>query len=229
MTGMATTASIPALFQPAAAVGASLSAWELAVEGGPVMIPIVLLSLIGMYIFIERMIRIGNATRNDEEFMNNIRDFMKNDRLDSALSLCQNTQSPLAHMIGKGLQRLEQSPSEINAAIENIGSLEVSKLEKNIAMMGTIAGGAPMLGFLGTVSGMVKAFYDMSVAGNNLTLQLLSSGIYQALITTIAGLIVGILAYFGYNLLVNRIKKIVFGLQVRATEFMDLLHETPKR
>jgi biopolymer transport protein ExbB len=207
---------------------ATLNTWELTLKGGLVMIPIALLSILAVYIFIERMIIISNASRHDAEFMHNIRDFMKNDRLDSALSLCRNTQSPIARMIEKGLMRIGRPLSDINTAIENVGSTEVAKLEKNISILGTVAGAAPMLGFLGTVTGMVKAFYDMSEAGNNLTIQILSGGIYQALITTVAGLIVGIIAYFCYNLLVAKIRKTVLNLQLRAAEFMDMLHEPSK-
>ena len=208
---------------------ATLSIWELTLKGGPVMIPIALLSLLGIYIFIERFIIISNASRHDAEFMHNIRDFMKIDRIDSALSLCRNTHSPIARMIEKGLMRIGRPLSDINTAIENVGSTEVAKLEKNISLLGTVAGAAPMLGFLGTVSGMVKAFYDMSVAGNNITIPILSGGIYQALITTVAGLIVGIIAYFCYNLLVAKIRKIVLNMQLRAAEFMDMLHEPSKK
>jgi biopolymer transport protein ExbB len=153
---------------------------------------------------------------------------MHNGRLDSALSLCRNNNTPIARMIEKGLQRLGRPLGDINAAIENVGSLEVAKLEKNISLLATVSGAAPMLGFLGTVTGMVKAFYDMSMAGNNLDIQLLSSGIYQAMVTTVAGLVVGIIAYFCYNILVARVQKIVFMLQFRASEFMDLLHEPAK-
>ena len=206
----------------------SMTLWDLTLKGGPVLIPIALLSVIGIYIFIERYIIISRASREDSHFMNNIRDFMHNGRLDSALSLCQNTNTPIARMIEKGLQRLGRPLNDINAAIENVGSLEVAKLEKNIAMLATVSGAAPMLGFLGTVTGMVKAFYDMSVAGNNIDIQTLSGGIYQAMITTVAGLIVGIIAYFCYNILVAKVQKIVFMLQCRATEFMDLLHEPVK-
>lgn len=206
----------------------TLSIWDLAVKGGPLMIPIALLSLLGIYIFIERYIVIGRASKEDSNFMNNIRDFMHNARLDSALSLCRNNNTPIARMIEKGLQRLGRPLGDINAAIENVGSLEVAKLEKNISLLATVSGAAPMLGFLGTVTGMVKAFYDMSMAGNNIDIQLLSSGIYQAMVTTVAGLIVGIIAYFCYNILVARVQKIVFMLQFRASEFMDLLHEPTK-
>jgi biopolymer transport protein ExbB len=160
--------------------------------------------------------------------MNNIRDFMHNGRLDSALALCRNNDSPIARMIEKGLLRIGRPLSDINAAIENVGKLEVSRLEKNIAVLATVSGVAPMLGFLGTVTGMIIAFYDMSMAGNNLDIQVLSSGIYQAMVTTVGGLIVGIIAYIMYNALVARIEKLVFILEARSTEFMDLLHEPVK-
>jgi len=214
--------------QPLKPAEMTLSIWDLAIKGGPIMIPIALLSILGIYIFIERYIVIGRASKEDSNFMNNIRDFMHNGRLDSALSLCHNNNTPIARMIEKGLQRLGRPLGDINAAIENVGSLEVAKLEKNISLLATVSGAAPMLGFLGTVTGMVKAFYDMSMAGNNLDIQLLSSGIYQAMVTTVAGLIVGIIAYFCYNILVARVQKIVFTLQFRASEFMDLLHEPAK-
>lgn len=206
----------------------SLSLWDLTLKGGPVMIPIALLSILGIYIFIERYIMIGRASKEDSNFMNNIRDFMHNGRLDSALSLCRNNATPLARMIEKGLQRLGRPLGDINAAIENVGSLEVAKLEKNISLLATVSGAAPMLGFLGTVTGLVKAFYDLSTAGINLDIQLLSGGIYQALIATVAGLIVGIISYFCYNILVARVQNIVFKLQFRASEFMDMLHEPAK-
>lgn len=220
--------ALTSLPQPAKPSEISLSIWDLALKGGPIMIPIALLSILGIYIFIERYILIGRASKEDSNFMNNIRDFMHNGRLDSALSLCRNNNTPIARMIEKGLQRLGRPLGDINAAIENVGSLEVAKLEKNISLLATVSGAAPMLGFLGTVTGMVKAFYDMSMAGNNLDIQLLSSGIYQAMVTTVAGLIVGIIAYFCYNILVARVQKIVFTLQFRASEFMDLLHEPVK-
>lgn len=217
----------PIVQQPAA-TEMKLSIWELSLKGGIIMIPIVLLSIVAVYVFIERFIALTKASKEDSNFMNNIRDFMHNGRLDSALSLCRNNQTPIARMIEKGLQRLGRPLPDINAAIENVGSLEVAKLEKNLSTLATCAGAAPMLGFLGTVTGMVSAFYDMSMAGNNIDIQLLSSGIYEAMVTTVAGLIVGILAYLCYNLLVARVQKIVFTLEARATEFMDLLHEPAK-
>ena len=203
----------------------SLSIINLALKGGWIMIPIFVLSIIAIYIFVERYIAINKASKEDANFMNNIRDFIHNDRLDSALSMCKNNTTPIARMMEKGLIRMGKPLNDINAAIENVGKLEVARLEKNIAWLATAAGAAPMLGFLGTVTGMVKAFYDMSKAGNNIDIQLLSNGIYEAMVTTVAGLIVGIIAYICYNVLVARIEKLVFILEARASEFMDLLHE----
>lgn len=204
---------------------ASFSIWELALKGGWIMVPIVLLSLVAIYIFIERYIIISRASREEHNFMNNIRDFIHDGRIDSALILARNNPTPIARMIEKGLQRLGKPLGDINAAIENVGKLEVAKLEKNIAGLATVAGAAPMLGFLGTVMGMVRAFYDMSMAGNNIDIAMLSAGIYQAMVTTVAGLVVGIVAYVCYNILVSRVEKVVYMLEARATEFIDLLHE----
>ncbi len=189
---------------------------------------ILLQAIITFYIFVERFLVISRATRLTHNFMNNIRDFIYDGKVDSAISLCKNADTPLSRMIEKGLKRLGKPLNDINSAIENVGKLEVSKLEKNIAALATVAGAAPMIGFLGTVIGMVKAFYDMSMAGNNIDIALLSTGIYQAMVTTIGGLIVGIIAYVFYNILVARVEKVVFLLEARATEFMDVLHEPTK-
>lgn len=206
----------------------SLSIWELTLKGGWIMVPLALLSVIAIYIFVERFLIITRATKTEANFMNNIRDFIHEGKIDSAVALCKSTQGPLARMIEKGVVRIGKPLNDINAAIENVGKLEVSKLEKNIATLATVAGAAPMIGFLGTVMGMVKAFYDMAMAGNNIDIALLSTGIYQAMITTIAGLIVGIIAYICYNILVARIEKVIFLLEARATEFMDVLNEPAK-
>jgi biopolymer transport protein ExbB len=206
----------------------SLSVYDLALKGGWIMAILGVLSIIAVYIFIERFLAIKKASQDDKHFMNNIRDFMHTGRLDSALSLCRNNDSPIARMIEKGLLRIGRPLNDINTAIENVGKLEVAKMEKNIAGLATIAGAAPMLGFLGTVIGMIVAFYDMSMAGNNIDIALLSNGIYQAMVTTVGGLIVGIFALIFYNLLVARVEKLVFILEARASEFMDLLHEPAK-
>jgi len=203
----------------------TLSVYELALKGGWIMAILGLLSVIAIYIFLERYFTISRASREDKNFMNNIRDFIHNGRIDSALSLCKNNNTPISRMIEKGLTRIGRPLNDINAAIENIGKLEISRLEKNVAGLATIAGAAPMLGFLGTVIGMIIAFYDMSMAGNNIDVALLSAGIYQAMVTTVGGLIVGIVAYVCYNILVARIEKVVYKLEARSTEFMDLLNE----
>lgn len=206
----------------------TLSLYDLALKGGWIMAILGVFSIIAVYIFVERYVAINKASKEEKNFMNNIRDFMHNGRLDSALALCRNNDSPIARMIEKGLLRIGRPLGDINAAIENVGKLEVARLEKNLAGLATIAGAAPMLGFLGTVTGMVVAFYNMSMAGNNIDIELLSGGIYQAMITTVGGLIVGIMGYICYNVLVARINKLVFVLEARAAEFMDLLHEPVK-
>ncbi len=203
----------------------TLSIYDLVLKGGWIMAILGLFSIIAIYIFLERFSTINKASREDKNFMNNIRDFIHNGRVDSALALCKNNSSPIASMIEKGLMRIGRPLNDINTAIENVGKLEVSRLEKNVAGLATIAGAAPMLGFLGTVIGMIIAFYDMSMAGNNIDISLLSTGIYQAMITTVGGLIVGIIAYICYNILVARIEKLVYLLEARSTEFMDLLNE----
>jgi biopolymer transport protein ExbB len=206
----------------------SLSVYDLTLKGGWIMAVLGVLSIIAVYIFIERFLAIKKASQDDKHFMNNIRDFIHTGRLDAALSLCRNNDSPIARMIEKGLLRIGRPLNDINTAIENVGKLEVAKMEKNIAGLATIAGAAPMLGFLGTVIGMIVAFYDMSMAGNNIDIVLLSNGIYQAMVTTVGGLIVGIFALVFYNLLVAKVEKLVFILEARASEFMDLLHEPAK-
>jgi biopolymer transport protein ExbB len=201
---------------------------ELVIKGGWIMAIIGILSIVAFYIFFERYFVIGRAARQDKNFMNNIRTFIHDGKLESARALCVTNNSPIGRMIDKGLARIGKPLNDINVAIENVGKLEVSRLEKNVAGLATIAGAAPMLGFLGTVIGMIRAFYDMSMAGNNINIELLSRGIYQAMITTVGGLIVGIIAYIFYNILVSRIQKVVYRLEITASEFMDVLHEPAK-
>jgi biopolymer transport protein ExbB len=208
--------------QPA---GTSMNLWELALKGGPIMIPILLLSFIAVYIFGDRYFAIQRASKVDPNLMNLIKQNISSGKIDSALAICRSTNKPLARMIEKGITRIGRPLDDVNKAIENVGSLEISKLEKGLPWLATAAGGAPMLGFLGTVTGMVQAFYDMASAGNNIDIQLLSSGIYEAMVTTVAGLIVGIGAYFAYNILVSRIENLIFKMEMSTTEFMDLLNE----
>ncbi|MCD4832720.1 MAG: MotA/TolQ/ExbB proton channel family protein [Bacteroidales bacterium] len=202
-----------------------LSYWELALKGGWIMIPIAVLSIIAVYIFIERYFAIKQASQTDINFMNKIKDYIHDDKIDSALALCQSTNSPVAKMIEKGLQRIGRPLNDINAAIETVGNLEISTLEKSLPALATVSGAAPMIGFLGTVIGMIRAFYDMANAGNNIDVSLLSNGIYTAMVTTVAGLMVGIIAYLAYNILVAKIEKVVFQLEANTSEFMDLLNE----
>jgi biopolymer transport protein ExbB len=205
-----------------------LTLLDLTIKGGWVMIPIILLAFVATYIFIERYYVIKKATREDQNFMNRIKDDIHDGKIEAALALCKSTDSPSARMIEKGISRLGRPLQDIGTAIENVGKLEISKLEKGFPTLATIVGAEPMLGFLGTVIGMVQSFYNMSAAGNNIQVSLLSDGIYTALITTVAGLIVAILGYFAYNTLVVRVEKVVFNLEATNTEFMDILNEPVK-
>lgn len=203
----------------------TLSALDLAIKGGWVMVILALLFVIAVYIFFERFMALRNASKEDINFMNRIKDYIHEGKIESATALCQSTSNPISTMIEKGISRLGRPLNDINTTIENVGNLEIAKLEKGLPTLATISGGAPMIGFLGTVIGMIRAFYDMSQAGNNIDVQLLANGIYTAMVTTVGGLIVGILAYFAYNYLVARVEKVVHKMEARTTEFMDLLNE----
>ena len=202
--------------------------FELTVKGGWIMIPIALLSVVAIYIFVERFFAIRKASQEDIHFMNRIKEFIHEGKIDAAKRLAQNTESPVSRMIEAGITRIGRPMTDVNAAIENVGKLEVYKLERGLPTLATAAGAAPMLGFLGTVIGMIRAFFAMANAGSNIDVSLLSNGIYIAMVTTAAGLFVGIIAYFCYNILVSRIEKVVFILEARSSEFMDLLNEPGK-
>ncbi len=184
----------------------------------------IILSAIGVYIFVERYLTIRRAARVDDHFMNNIRMNVQTGNIQGAKALCQTTDSPVARMVEKGLQRIGKPLRDIDAAIENVGNLEVFKLEKGLSTLASIAGATPMLGFLGTVTGMILSFQTMAVQ-ESVTPAALATGIYQALITTAFGLIVGIAAYIGYNVLVSNVENVVFKMERTTTEFMDLLQE----
>jgi len=198
---------------------------ELLMQGGWIMIPLFLLSFLSIYIFIERYLAIKRASVEDKGFMNRIKDYIHDGKIDSALALCQSNNNPISRMIEKGITRIGRPLNDVNTAIENVGNLEVSRLEKGLPALATVAGGAPMIGFTGTVIGMIKSFWEMSNAGSNIEVSLLAGGIYTALVTTVTGLIVGIIAYFAYNWLVARVEKVVFKMEARTMEFMDLLNE----
>jgi biopolymer transport protein ExbB len=201
---------------------------DLAIKGGWVMIPIVLLSFVAVYIFFERWFAIKKAANIDQNFMNRIKDYIMDGKVDAAKTLCQSTDNPVASMIEKGISRIGRPLNDVNAAIENVGRLEVYKLERGLPTLASVSGGAPMIGFLGTVIGMVQAFHQMSTAGNNINVGELSGGIYTALITTVAGLIVGIIAFFAYNILVAKVDKVINTMEASSTEFIDLLNEPAK-
>lgn len=203
----------------------SMSLWSLIIDGGYIMIPLALLLLVSIYIFTERCIALTRASKEDTTFMNRIRDCIHEGDIESALNLCKKTDTPYSRLIEKGITRIGRPMNDVLVAIENTGNIEVSRLGKGFTWLSTTAAGAPMLGFLGTVIGMIQAFYALATVGGGANITVLSSGIYQALVTTVAGLIVGIIAMFGYNYLVARVNKIMRSLENKTMEFMDLLNE----
>ena len=201
---------------------------DLIVLGGPIGIAIVvillILSVAAVYIFVERWLTISNAGKVDDSFINNIRASVASNNFEGAKALCRNTDTPVARMVEKGLMRIGKPLKDIDAAIENVGNLKVFKLEKNLSTLASISGAAPMIGFLGTVTGMILAFYKMA-SEQNVTPDVLAGGIYQAFITTALGLIIGIFSFVGYNLLVAKVEKVVYQMERSTLEFMDLLQE----
>ena len=207
----------------------TLSVIELILSGGTgsiVIISVLFAMLaVALYIYFERLLAIKAASQIDKNFMNQIRDHVTNGKLESAKILCAQTDSPVARLTEKGISRIGKPLDDINTAIENAGTLEVYKLEKNVNVLATVAGAAPMIGFLGTVIGMIIAFHQMASSGGQAEMGALASGIYTAMTTTVAGLVVGIIAYMGYNHLVNRTDKVVHKMEANAVEFLDLLNE----
>ena len=207
----------------------TLSVIDLIVNGGTGSILIIsvlfVMLFVALYIYFERIFAIKAASQIDSNFMNQIRDHVTNGKLDAAKILCAQTDSPVARLTEKGISRIGKPLDDINTAIENAGTLEVYKLEKNVSVLATVAGAAPMIGFLGTVIGMILAFHQMATSGGQAEMGSLASGIYTAMTTTVAGLIVGIIAYIGYNHLVNRTDKVVHKMEANAVEFLDLLNE----
>lgn len=204
----------------------SINLFTMAQYGGWIMIVLAFLLAWAAYIFIERMVVISAAGKDDKSFMDRIRDFIHNGDIDSALKLSRKADTPASRMIEKGITRIGRPMQDVQVAVENVGNLEVAKLEKGLVIMATIAAGAPMLGFLGTVLGMVQTFYNMAQnASGIIEMSALSEGMYQAMVTTIGGLIVGILAMFAYNFLVSRIDRVIRNLEAKTLEFMDLMNE----
>ena len=203
----------------------SISFWSLVMDGGYIMILLAVLLLAVIYVFTERCIVISRASREDSTFMKRIREYVHEGDIESAENLCRKTNSPYARLIAKGLSRIGRPMNDVLVAIENAGNLEVAELGKGFPVLSTTAAGAPMLGFLGTVVGMIDAFYSLASAGTAANITVLSSGIYQALVTTVAGLVVGILALFAYNYLTARVNRVMNTMEAKTMEFMDLLNE----
>jgi len=203
----------------------SFSLISMAAKGGWLMLVLLLLSIVAIYIFGNKWWMIRRAGKIDKNFMKDIHELIHEGKIRSAVELCRRYDSPIARLVEKGIERIGRPLSDIQTAVENMGNVEVARLEKGLPMLATIAGGAPMIGFLGTVMGMIQAFFNMSQAGNNIDITLLSGGIYTAMVTTVGGLIVGILAYFGYNYLTSEISDLVFKMENTTIEFMDMLHE----
>lgn len=203
--------------------------WDLCVNAGFIMIPLALLALISIYVFVERALVIRRASRQDSGFMHRINDAIVEGRIDDAHNICRRADTPYARLIDKGISRIGRPMNDVLVTIENTGNIEVAALGKGLPWLATTAAGAPMLGFLGTVIGMVQSFYGMASAGSSAGIGVLADGIYQALVTTVAGLIVGIIALFAYNYLVARINGVMRRLESATMEFMDLLNEPVKK
>lgn len=201
---------------------------DILMKGGVLMIPLGILLIVAIYIFIERYLTIKKASKIDPNFMNNIRDYVMNGNLSAAKTLCKNTDSPIAKMIEKGLLRIGKPLRDIEVAIENTGKLQIFKMERSLVVLATISGAAPMLGFLGTVLGMIGAFFNIADAGGSADPSMLANDIYQALVTTATGLGIGILAYIGYNTIVSMVEKVVYKMEATSVEFIDLLQEPSK-
>jgi biopolymer transport protein ExbB len=207
----------------------TLSIYKLVVEGGvggQIIIAILLVLLaVSLYIYFERFFAIKTAAKIDKDFMNQIKDYVANGNLDAAKSLCDNVDTPVSNLIGTGISRIGKPLEDINTAIENAGKLEVYKLETNVSVVATIAGAAPMIGFLGTVIGMIISIHEIANAGGQIDIKLLADGLYTAMTTTVGGLIVGIISYISYNHLVVKTDKVIYQMEAKTVEFMDLLNE----
>ena len=205
-----------------------MNLWSMAVKGGWIMVVLGVLSVVCFYILFERNYVIRKAGKEDPMFMDKIKDYILGGEIKAAIAYCRSVNTPSARMIEKGISRLGRPMNDVQAAIENVGNIGVERLERGLTIMATSSGGAPMIGFLGTVTGMVRAFFEMANAGNNIDITLLSGGIYEAMITTVGGLIVGIIAMFAYNYLVTLVDGVVNKMESKTMAFMDLLNEPAK-
>lgn len=203
----------------------SISMWSLVMAGGPLMIPLAICSVIAIYIFVERLLTVNKANVSSDAFMGRVKELVLKGDINGAKLLCAQHDTPTARMIEKGVSRIGSPLKTIEASIENVGKIEVFRLEKNLSVLATIAGAAPMIGFLGTVIGMVNAFIAIAQEEGSVSPKLLADGIYTAMVTTVAGLVVGIIAYLGYNFLVTRVSKVIHKMEYSSIEFIDLLQE----
>ena len=203
----------------------SMALISLLFQGGYMMIPILILSIVAVYVFVERLRTINRAAKTPTGFMDNIRKHVTDGDLSGAKVLCEQSDTPIGRMIGKGLARIGSPLKNIEVSIENVGKIEIYNLEKNLSLLATISGAAPMIGFLGTVTGMIRAFISIAQEEGAVSPKLLSAGIYEAMLTTAAGLFVGIIAYLGYNYLVTQVQKIVHKMEYTSIDFIDLLQE----
>lgn len=203
----------------------TMNAFDLALKGGWIMIVLLILLFLSIYVLIERTLVIKKARQEDATFMNRIKDYIHEGKVDAALGLCRKTDTPAARMVEKGISRIGRPMTDVTSAVENVGNIEIALLEKGLPILATTAAGAPMIGFLGTVTGMVKAFMSMAGEGANVDVTTLSTGIYEALVTTVGGLVVGIIAMFAYNYLTTLIKGVINKMEMRIMEFMDILNE----
>lgn len=206
----------------------SYSLLEMATKGGWIMIVLAILSLVAIYLFGKKLWLISKASKIDRYFMNDIQDYLHAGQVKNAKALCSKYDTPVARMVEKGISHRRSPLQEVQAAMENTGNVEIARIEKGLSGLASIAGGAPMIGFLGTVTGMVKAFFNMANSGNNVDITLLSGGIYEAMITTVGGLIVGIIAYFAYNFLVGRVASLTASMDTATMDMLDILESMPE-
>ncbi|MCB0495991.1 MAG: MotA/TolQ/ExbB proton channel family protein [Cyclobacteriaceae bacterium] len=223
--GQITTTGAADTLAAASDATGSVQVIDLLFKGGIMMIPIVLLSLLAVYVFVERMRTLKQALKTPDGFMNKVKTLVANGDLNGAKLACAEVDTPVARMIEKGLNRIGHPLKNIEVSVENVGKIELYKLERNLPLLATVSGAAPMLGFLGTVTGMIQAFISIAQEEGAVSPKLLSAGIYEAMVTTAAGLVVGIIAYLGYNYLVTRLQKAVHAMEYSSIEFIDLLQE----
>ncbi len=223
-TAVDTIANNSLTFPNTEPVPEKLSVLGLMMKGGWIMIPLVILSLIAVFFAIERFLVIRRASRIDQNFMSNIRDYLLNGKMEPAVMLCRNTNTPIARLLGKGIKRIGKPIKEVESAVESEGRLEIYKLDRNMNYLAIIAAIAPMMGFVGTIAGVIKIFYNISVE-KVISIDVIAGGLYEKMITSAAGLLIGIMAYICFNLLNNMIDRVSYMLEANAVDFIDLIQE----